>query len=780
MEPLTIAEFIRPRLQGIRRLVDAGAHLADPGNGLDLPAGIQVEVRDPSGLEPASLGAGDLLVLALGAGESGAELDSAMPALRALGPGSNFILILTGTALPVLDERVVEALVATRCQVVELAPVLDQGSWAIAAGQGAGADGASADGEANPDGGGDAGIAEAIRLASRVAFASSTGGPGGAGPTGPAAPDPVAEAEIRRLKRQLREATERSTALESSASYRLGHLAVDAARQTRRVVRRLPDVIRVGGRPLKQNAPGRAVKGRSAAEAIDAWHESIRYEPERLHLAYRNDSAGQRTRLVIAGLIRDQTAASLAPDADIHRLLPNDALLSLERADPDFLLIETGAFGAGQPWAYTASATAVDRDRTLLEVLALAHRLGRPSVLWKSQAVPEPVGIALFEPRFDLVLGPADWDPGVQLAVFNGAGLDPQRSGAPLFVGAWDPRARRGDAERLLGVLAAGVAAGLEILVDEHSLAGPEAFPEMLRPAIRGTLDPSVAAGRYRSRRVVISDPNGPGGLGRALEALACGARIVAPPSDQLRRVGGEQATLVGRGDDAAAAIRSANAREPLGETDLRRAGRQIFQAHAVPVALAKVSGLLGLAVDPLRSRAIAILLGGLTRESAPAVADALRAQTQRPHEVIVPATAGGDLAGMTGLAGMAKLGITVRSVDGTTDETGWPGLAAAARVPWVVAWPEGGLADPNALLDVAAAAELSRADAVGHGPGSSAQFVPDLPFRGSLVRRELLTGSAGSSTPEDRAPTDERLAGWARRGSRLFEIPSSETTVAR
>jgi hypothetical protein len=774
LEPLTIAEFIRPRLQGIRRLVDVGVHLADLGEGLDLPAGILVEVRDPSELEPASLGEGDLLVWAMGQGEAGAEVASAMPALRSLGPASSFILVLNGAAVPALDERVVEALVATRFQVVELAPVLDEGSWAIAAGQREGA-GSTADAGTGSNEGRDMSLAEGIRLATRVVFASSSGSPRDLDSARPVAPDPVAQAEIHRLRRQARESAERTAVLEASVSHRLELLAVKAVRQPRRIIRRLPEMIRVRGRRTQSGAPGPAAKGRTRAQAIDAWQESIRYAPERLHLAYGNSSPGARTRLVIAGLIRDQTEAILGPDAVVHRLLPNDALLTIERVDPDLVLVETGAFGAGQPWAYAASSSAVDRDRTLLEVLALAHRLGRPTVLWKSPAVPEPVGIALFEPRFDLVLGASSWDPGVQLATFNGSDLDPERSGSPLFVGAWDPRASQGDAERLLALLAGGVAEGLEILVEDRSLDRAEAFPEALRRAIRGTLDPADAAGRYRSRRVVVGDPNGRGGLGRTLEALACGARIVALPNDLLGQVAGEQATFVSPGADAAAAIRAAQSLAPLAETALRPAGRRIFDSHAVPVALAAISGLLGLAADPLRSRGMAILLGPLTAESAPAIVDALKIQALRPREVVVRAGSVPDMATPDGLAGLDDLGIAIRTIDGAEDGTGWPALAAAAAEPWVMAWPEGGLADPNALRDLAAAAESSRADAVGYGSGPSSHFVSDLPLRGSLVRRELL---AGSATPGGGEAGDQRLDGWARRGSRLFATPSSYTTA--
>jgi hypothetical protein len=103
--------------------------------------------------------------------------------------------------------------------------------------------------------------------------------------------------------------------------------------------------------------------------------------------------------------------------------------------------------------------------------------------------------------------------------------------------------------------------------------------------------------------------------------------------------------------------------------------------------------------------------------------------------------------------------------VDAPVDPPGWQALASAASQPWVVAWPEGPV-EPNLLLDLAAAAESSRADAVGQVGRPTSQFVTDLPFIGTLIRRDGLVAwpiREGS----DGARSD--LGAWARRGRRLF-----------
>jgi hypothetical protein len=82
-----------------------------------------------------------------------------------------------------------------------------------------------------------------------------------------------------------------------------------------------------------------------------------------------------------------------------------------------------------------------------------------------------------------------------------------------------------------------------------------------------------------------------------------------------------------------------------------------------------------------------------------------------------------------------------------------------------VVAWPEGQV-EPDLLLDLAAAAESSGADAVGRVSGPTSQFVTDLPYIGTLIRRD---GLAAWPIREGSDAARPDLAAWARRGRRLF-----------
>ena len=508
VEVSTLAEFMAPRLQGIERVVEVRTAAPIVNATLNLAPATKVEILDPTELGPGLLGNGDLLICSLEADDAGL-LDPGLAerCLTALGPGGSFGLILAGAHSLSIDSHLIRTFAAVDVELLQIG---------LLAGDQAG-----------------------VVLAGSRGPADVTSQVGGQVPTPAALADARREAEIRRLKRMLAAADGRVAAVEGSTSFRIGKVAVDVARQRHRLLRRVPAGLRGWreGRQRPSDAPGRA-----RAVALEDWHQSIRFAPERLHLAYSNGSPGPRSGLVLAALVRDETAATLETQASVHRLYPNTALMTIERVDPDLVLVESGAFSAGGPWAYTAGASALDRDRVLMEVLAIAHEFGRPSVLWMTAAVPEPIGLSLLERQFDLLLvdpgGRRDslgWTPGVPLSVFNALDLDPGRSGSPLYVGDWDPRAARADQDLLQRLLTAGARRGLEILVDARSVAGPEGFPAGLRASIHGVVDPAAAAGLYRSRPVVFANPGGrPDGLRRALEAVACGARIVAPTNPDL------------------------------------------------------------------------------------------------------------------------------------------------------------------------------------------------------------------------------------------------------
>ncbi len=792
---LSLAEVVRGNVEGVRRVIDLGGGERDLVADLGLPPETVVERRDPAETEAGSATSGDLVVLRVEPGPgSEPELSRLLAALGSLGPDGRFVLLLAEPVSWGGLDATNEALAASRAGVVAASPVADADAWAVVVGR-------FADVEATE-----------LRLANRARLGRladvTQPGPGDAGPV-----EPATEREIRRLQREVKANQDRISSLESSASYRIGKAAVGAIRTPRKIGRLVPRAKlmwsrRTNPRPIRRPAPGR-----SAAQAAAAWQEALGLAPERLFLAYSSGPAGPRTGLVVAAIVRDETAATLGPSATVHRLLPNDALMTLERVDPDLVLVETGAFGAGLPWAYVGSAAAVDRDRILAAVLEVAARLGRPSVLWHSPAVPDPVGIQPFKRRFDLVVGdrgqPAElagWHPGVQLTRFNSHQLDPGRGGLPLFVGGWNPRAPLAERALMERLLAAAVgpgssgrddaasrdgagsrdgASGLEIRLNSRAISGAGGFPTALRSSIAGSIDLAATAGLYRSRRLVIADGlAGIDGRRRALEALACGCRIVSLADTVLATAAGDSAHFpaasqpTGTGGaetmNVEALVAEARALEPLDEARIRPVSRRIFQAHATPVALETLTGRLGLGVG-LGSCRRSIAVVAPASEDLAGLLESLKRQVFRPSEVIAR-TGPGKAIPPAIIEELLGLGITTRTIPDASD--GWPGAAAAASSAWLLAWPGTGLDDPNALLDLALAAEASRADAVGlvaDAPGTaggapSGGFVADLPVEGSLISRELATGLAAG----------DRLGLAARRGARLFATPTVPDRTGR
>ena len=149
-------------------------------------------------------------------------------------------------------------------------------------------------------------------------------------------------------------------------------------------------------------------------------------------------------------------------------------------------------------------------------------------------------------------------------------------------------------------------------------------------------------------------------------------------------------------------------------------------------------------------------------------IVDRTLAQTFRPGEVVVGTV---DPAGSErGIDAMTRAGMVVHVVE-TADDRPWRALAEASSRAWVVLGLPDSESDPNALLDLAMAAECSRADAIGYVADRRQQFVSDLALIGSLVRRDLLVQDVG-------AGMNGRLGAWARRGSRLMGIPGGAEAV--
>lgn len=530
---------------------------------------------------------------------------------------------------------------------------------------------------------------------------------------GPESPEPDDDehaglvAERERLSRTLRDTRlqlamtqARLTALEQSATQRLGKTLVNAAKRPWPRGATLPrDLLRLwrergGGKDGAELAVKLA-----AAQLADLAGAGERFLSA-LTVPGRADVTS--VGLVVAGALTTKGAATLAPDAVAHPLLPHDADVLLESTGADLVIIEAAALLGGAPWAYAADPSGTDRGRRLARMIVMARSLGKPVVF--VQNVPPHL-----RPQMSWIAGSCDAVTdglGVQLARFNPIGAGPGRSADPVYAGGRDPRESPS-----VRVLLDAITAGLVDVAAPRSWRG---LPEFYR----------------RHALFVAAD------AATAREQRACGATVI-----ELAAYAGDAARL--RAD-----IEAAREAGPPPEAEVIRTLRDIFGEHATSARLAALASVVGLPPGIVGGRQITVLAAESWRPAE--LAETVLRQRLRPAEVVLACDEPGAYAALTPLT---DRGIAVRVVPGQDSER----LASFASSPWVVPWASPGSVPETRLLDLAAARECSRADAVGFGRGGYA-YATSLEAP-ALARRELLS------------PDAPPVSSWGTRGYRLFTI---------
>jgi hypothetical protein len=273
--------------------------------------------------------------------------------------------------------------------------------------------------------------------------------------------------------------------LEGSTSLRLGRALVSAARSPRREAPQLPRELLGLWRGRAKSPPAGAPTRAAAPVGVP------QAEPDaRMHLAHRAFASMPRDRLVIAGVLTDTTAADLTADAVVNRVLPHDGRLVVERTDPDALVVQLSACTGHGPWSLTGSGCAPDLDRSLAELIAQTRATGRSCVLWRDLPASTAPGLARL--AWDAVL---DADAGVRLS-----SLDPAADGRQRLREVFrsdSTRVRLSQLARLIG--------GPDPLDERRVcvLADPRSRSGIAR------LVAQVLNQRHRPAEVVVPDPTG-------------------------------------------------------------------------------------------------------------------------------------------------------------------------------------------------------------------------------------------------------------------------------
>lgn len=573
------------------------------------------------------------------------------------------------------------------------------------------------------------------------------------------------EGAWRATQQELAAAQRRVAALERSVAYQVGQALIQAAKSpgpgTLRLPRRLWSLYQARERgTAAQPAPVRTASALPGREhTLLQAHTAARLEPRR--------------GLGLAGVWTTATAARLAPDCRAATLLPDDATLVLERVRPDAVLIQAGAVRAGQPWAHAGTTVGLQRDVQLRDLVAEARGMDVPVALWMDVPAHEAGTLRDLAPSCDVVVGEpgvggavAAFHAGLQLAVHHPVDLDPTRPAQALHVGSRDRRSRPADRALLDQLLRTAARTGLAIHEDPTA---PDdlPWPDDLDPYAAGPLPWRRSAATYRRATVAIAGPaRGRESSLRALEQLACGARLVGTPATALESELADALTVVAPGE-ADRVVTRLLAEGPTDATDARRRLRHLWPRHGTRRQLAALAAALGLDAEPRGGPAVAVATAvDPDRPLAPLV-QAVLAQHHRPAEVLVAVGAPGDAARIDrGLEELRGAGLTVQVLVVADDDPARRvrRLARAAASPLVTWWGQGPNRHGWTLLDAVIALECSRAAAVGLVEAADdTAFVPGLPLEGALLRRE--------DAADGDLPLDEGLRHWHRRGLRLFGV---------
>jgi hypothetical protein len=518
---------------------------------------------------------------------------------------------------------------------------------------------------------------------------------------------------LREAQGQLRSAERKIISLESSSSMRVGQALIGAAKNPRKALK-LP---REAARMLKLRG-GRA--GIAKARTLQGAIEEPTHSPEIKRLvAWRGAGLDPRTKLSIAGALQPSTVATLSGHAFVSTMTPDDAVAVIEQGDPDVVLIETATARPSSPWAYLADPAATEREARLKSAVEAAQVAGRPVVFWRNTAVHLTAALDDFAATCDLVLDSAParaggtyWSPGVDLASgFAATGGD--RSGV-LYVGELDPRLSAPRQQLLLDVLDA---AGSDLLIRPRAMANDDqSFPDRLTAYVGSSVRPDELASAYKSAAVVLASPlvvsSSLMGLSdEHLLALACGARVVSGPNQDLAALEGFGSALV-VAQDVVGAVQNAVALGAQTRHEYLNTLRTLFLHHSVPARLKQLADELALAMPANQSRAVSVVLAPGDDLNAAALIDALAIQSWKPHEVIVSSA---DVPSPRALDELTAMGVKVLTIDGST----WSDLARATDAHWVAVWSSAAGENhwhENTLLDRLVVGEATGSDGVGAG----------------------------------------------------------------
>jgi predicted nucleic acid-binding Zn-ribbon protein len=514
------------------------------------------------------------------------------------------------------------------------------------------------------------------------------------------------------------------------------------------------------------------------------------------------------SKLRVAGVLDEMSAACFGPDCDLLRIDSEGWAEALETHEPHLLLVESAWQGNNGSWQYmVASYTHPDYIGlpNLRALIAACRERDIPTVFWNKE---DPVHFERFKEAaalFDYVFtsdsncvdryaaleregtGPiSSLQFAAQPRVHNPIGAPAERNPSPVFAGAYY-RDRHIDRQTSLQMLLdAAMPFGLQIY-DRRFGSEDKAFgfPERFTERVKGALAYDEMIDAYKDNRVFLnvnSVTDSPTMFSRRVfELLACGTAVVSTDSVGVQRTLGDVVSMIDTPKEATDALTKLQDDDYWRELT-QRGRRRVMGEHTYRHRLVEVASALGFNVTAYPGEEVAALALVDDVEQARrfrAVAASISAQETRPAELLIGSHTSvvGDLQELQSDGSEIRVRVVQQDPDATRSQR-YRELAALAASPWLAILHPAHTYGEHHLTDLVLTTRFADADVIGNASfetneGAGAidrslehRFVDSVHPHSVLVKRELV---ARRGWPDDVGDAGGSLSDWFRHGVRIY-----------
>lgn len=479
--------------------------------------------------------------------------------------------------------------------------------------------------------------------------------------------------------------------------------------------------------------------------------------------------------ITVAAILDRFTASCLRPEARLVTFRPDNWRETLEAHPPDVVFVESAWQGNDGAWKYRIASYPTNMGDELLDLVRWAKDRGIPTVFWNKE---DPVHFDRFLARssvFDYVFTTdARCIPkyrahfghdrvyalpfAAQPALHNPVQTEP-RTGMVCFAGTY--YGSRHDERRrdLAHILLPAMEYGLDIYDRQAGIPSNDrdsySFPEIYQPAIRGRLEYDEMVRAYKRYRVFLnvnSVKDSPTMFSRRVfELLACGTPVVSSYARGIVELLGDAVFISESEEDTRRHLEALLNGGEWARASLRGI-RRVLGEHTYRRRLATVWETIGLRRAELAPPSIAVLVPLQTGQDCRPLAAAIRAQTQRPHEVVLLAPDGAPAPSPEWWRAQLP-GIPVRATSTSGDP--WQEVIGSSGAHAVAVMDPRDHYGPDYLRDHALALEYAPNDFLGKQsfrrregqtrvvsvtPGSEFHPVRSVPAATLVVRRQAFT----------------------------------------